>query len=635
MKTPKRLLATAVLLALGGRGAPPTALAADALSRPNILWITCEDTGPQLGAYGDTYAETPHLDRLAGRGLRYRNAWSNAPVCAPARTTIISGVFPTATGSEHMRSLVRTPAFLRFYPQLLRERGYYCSNNSKEDYNLDPNGQVWDDSSQQAHWRNRPAGRPFFSIFNLTVTHESQIRARPHTLRHDPARVRVPAYHPDTPEVRHDWAQYYDNITTMDGQAGAILGEIEAAGLADDTVVVFYGDHGSGMPRSKRWPYDSGLHVPLIVHIPEKHRALAPPDYRPGAASDRLVSFVDLAPTLLSLIGEKPPAWLHGRAFLGTHVAPEPAALHGFRGRMDERIDLVRSARNRRYVYLRQYMPHLIYGQHLDYMFQTPTTRVWRELYDLGRLRPPQTSFWERKPPEELYDLESDPDEVRNLAGSSAHREILDELRTAVRSQALAVRDVGFLPEAEMHRRAGTSTIYDMAHDPARYPFERVFETADLASAMRAEDTPELRRRLGDGDAAVRYWAVLGLQMSGATAVNAETQRLRALLQDTAPNVRIAAAQALGELGGLDDLAAALATLRELVDPARNTIYVAGAALNAVDALGTKAATLHDTIRTMSQDDPRSPARAAGAYVERLVAHITGTAPDSGPPRSH
>ena len=206
---------------------PHPAPAAEA-DLPNILWITCEDTGPQLGCYGDKYAQTPSLDRLAGRAMRYLHAWSNAPVCAPARTTIISGVYPTSLGAEHMRSLVAMPSFMRMYPQLLRERGYYCTNNSKEDYNLEKPGQVWDESSGRAHWKNRRPGQPFFAIFNILSTHESQIRVRPHTLRHDPAKVRVPAYHPDTPEVRHDWAQYYDNITEMDTRAGELIGEIDA-----------------------------------------------------------------------------------------------------------------------------------------------------------------------------------------------------------------------------------------------------------------------------------------------------------------------------------------------------------------------------------------------------------------------
>ncbi|PCH53071.1 MAG: hypothetical protein COC21_06705 [Verrucomicrobiales bacterium] len=272
---------------------------------PNILWITSEDNGPHLGCYGDSYAVTPNLDRLAKRSLRYTRASSTAPVCAPARTTIISGIYPPATGAEHMRSMTRLPAGFKMYPVYLRQLGYYCTNNSKEDYNLEKVGQVWDESGRKAHWKNRPDGKPFFAIFNHTISHESQIRNKinPADRIHDPAKVRIPTYHPDTPEVRKDWAQYHDRITMMDKLVGKNLRELEEAGLADDTIVFYYGDHGSGMPRSKRWPYFSGLNVPLIIHVPEKFKHLAPPEYKTGGSSDRLVGFIDLAPTLLELLG--------------------------------------------------------------------------------------------------------------------------------------------------------------------------------------------------------------------------------------------------------------------------------------------------------------------------------------------
>src|SRR3972149_2854399 len=188
----------------------------------------------------------------------YLDAWSNAPVCAPARTAIISGMYPPSTGSEHMRSMTRLPAEMKMYPQYLWEAGYYCTNNSKEDYNLEKPGAVWDQSSGKAHWKNRNPGQPFFAIFNFTVSHESQIRLRPHTPGHDPAKVRLPAYHPDTPEVRQDWAQYCDKVTEMDAQVGRVLRELESSGLAEETIVFYYADHGSGMPASKRWPLNSG-----------------------------------------------------------------------------------------------------------------------------------------------------------------------------------------------------------------------------------------------------------------------------------------------------------------------------------------------------------------------------------------
>ena len=405
------------------------------------------------------------------------------------------------------------PAGTQMYPQLLRAAGYYCTNNSKEDYNLaNPAkpGKVWDDSSAKAHWKNRAAGQPFFAIFNNTVTHESQIRKRPHKAVHDPAKVRVRAYHPDTPEVRQDWAQYYDNITTMDAWAGRMLDELQEAGLADDTIVFFYGDHGSGMPRSKRWPYNSGLHVPLIVHIPPKLAHLAPKDYAPGGKSDRLVSFVDLAPTLMSLAGEKPPAFMQGHAFLGPHAAEPQPFVYGFRGRMDERYDMVRTVRDQRFVYVRNYMPHLIYGQHVGYMFETPTTQVWKRLFDQGKLTPAQSHFWQKKPPEELYDLQNDPDEVNNLAGSAEHREILQRMRKAEQDWVVRVRDVGFLPEPEIHSRSEGSTPYDVGHDDKKYPLARIVAAAELASGLKPDAVPELKKALADADSAVRYWAQWG-----------------------------------------------------------------------------------------------------------------------------
>jgi uncharacterized sulfatase len=539
-----------------------------------------------------------------------------------------------------MRSLVAMPPFMKMYPQFLREAGYYCSNNSKEDYNLKKPPGVWDDSSAKAHWKNRQPGQPFFAIFNFTITHESQIRRRPHELKHDPAKVRLPAYHPDTPEVRHDWAQYYDNITTMDAQAGKVLQELADAGLTEDTIVFFYGDHGSGMPRSKRWPYNSGLHVPLLVHVPEKFKHLAPKDYAPGAATDRLVGFVDFAPTLLSLAGVKPADWMQGHAFMGAFAASPQRYQFGFRGRMDERYDLVRSVRNERFIYIRNFRPDLIYGQHLAYMFETPTTRVWKQLYDDGKLQPPQTFFWQTKPPEELYDLQNDPDEVRNLANSAEHQTVLGELRQALHAHLLATRDVGFLPEAEMHRRAAGSTPYELGHVTSKYPLDRVLAMAELASSQPTDVAasrqsaeaalPKLKDGLKDGDSGVRYWAALGLAMRDAAVVNAAREELRAALKDESPSVRIAASRALGMHGSADDLALVIPVLKDLAAPDKNGIFVSLEVLSAIEALGKKAEPLREFLRTMPRQDPNANDRTT-SYVPRMVEHLLGEAPAAAP----
>lgn len=574
--------------------------------KPNILWITCEDIGPHLHACGDDYSVTPNLDTLCRRSSLYMNAWSNAPVCAPARTTIISGVYPPSTGSEHMRSEVRMPSSWKMFPGYLRDGGYYCSNNVKEDYNLVKPAGTWDDSSNKAHWHNRASGQPFFSVFNLIITHESQIRTRPHKWAHDPAKARVPAYHPDTPEVREDWAQYYDNITTMDGQAGRILADLEKDGLAEDTIVFFFGDHGSGMPRSKRWPYNSGLNVCISVAIPEKFRSLAPKDYVQGEKNSRLVGFIDLAPTVLSLTGIEAPKHFQGEAFLGPRAAGPRRYSFGFRGRMDERYDSIRSVRNQRYVYVRNFMPHKIYGQHLDYMWQTPTTRVWEKLYQEGKLNAAQRAFWEPKPAEELYDLQSDRDEIHNLAADSAHSSVLTELRTALDQQQQQIKDIGLLPEAEIHSRAGEGAPYDVGHDPAKYPADRVLAVAKLAASKKSGVTTQLRQAMQDSDSGVRYWGAMGVLIRGESEFSALHQAVVTALSDPSPSVKIIAAELIARYGTDDERQRALAVLISLASPVENGLYVSAQALNAIDALGTKAASLKDKVAAL----PPPPADA-------------------------
>jgi len=590
---------------------------------PNILWITSEDNGPHLGCYGDTYAVTPNLDRFAKRSLRYTKASSTAPVCAPARTTIISGIYPPATGAEHMRSMTRLPDNFKMYPAYLRQLDYYCTNNSKEDYNLEKIGEVWNDGGRKAHWKNRPDGKPFFAIFNHTISHESQIRNKidPANRIHDPSKVRIPAYHPDTPEVRKDWAQYYDRITMMDKLVGENLREIEEAGLTDDTIVFYYGDHGSGMPRSKRWPYFSGLNVPLIVHVPEKFKHLAPPEYKTGGTSDRLVGFIDLAPTLLSIAGEKAPAHMQGHAFMGQNTAPAQKFSFGFRGRMDERYDMVRTVFDGRHVYIRNYMPHKPYGQYLDYMFQTPTTRVWHDLYHAGKLNASQSIFWQTKPAEELYDLEADPDEVNNLATSKDHSNMLKQMRRAHRNWAAKVRDVGFLPEAEIHSRAGSDSPYEMGHDNSRYDFDAIFQAANVATRKGKKTTEQLPGLIKSDDSAVRYWAAMGYLIRGKNGVRKGREVLVAALEDKSPSVRIIAAEALGRYGRNSEAKRAAKVLMQYADPAKNGICLSMSALNALDVIGEHANPHRDAIAKMARIDPKANSRMRN-YANRLIGRI-------------
>ena len=360
--------------------------------RPNILWITCEDMSPNTGCYGDDYALTPNLDRLAAKGVRYTNAFTHAGVCAPSRSGLITGMYPTSLGSHHMRCTTTLPEFVKCFPEYLRKAGYFCTNQSKTDYNFDVPPEAWDvPRGPKAHWRTRTPGQPFFGVFNLTVTHESRIRAKYDRLEHDPDAAVFPPYLPDTPLVRRDWARYHDLITQMDTQAGDILSQLREDGLAEDTIVFFFSDHGVGLPRAKQWIYDAGTHVPLIIHFPERYRHLAPAP--PGSAIDRLVGFVDIGPSVLSLVGLEIPKHIQGVPFLGPHAGEPRQYLYGIRDRMDERYDMSRTVRDARYKYHRNYFPCRPFAPWLDYMEKLATMQEWRRLDAEGKLSGVQAFF--------------------------------------------------------------------------------------------------------------------------------------------------------------------------------------------------------------------------------------------------
>jgi uncharacterized sulfatase len=366
--------------------------------------------------------------------------------------------------------------------------------------------------------------------------------------------------------------------------------------------------------------------VPLIVSVPPKWARLAPRGYVAGGRGDRLVSFVDLAPTVLGLAGLEAPAWMQGRAFMGPQATPDPPYVFGFRGRMDERYDMVRSARDRRYVYVRNYMPHLPAGQHNAYMFETPSTRAWKKLFDEGKLPPAQARFWLPKSPEELYDLEKDPDEIDNLATSAAHREVLARMRGALREHLLAVRDVGFLPESAFHARSAGSSPYEMARDDQKYPLERILSMAEAASSLDPAALPALVTALRDDhDGAVRYWAAMGVLMRGRDAAAEHGDALRAALKDESACVRIAAAEALGCFGAEKDCAEALGVLVGLGDVSKHGPYVAMAALNAIDAAGPRAARVREAVARLPRSHDSVDKRMESG-VSRLIEAIVGGA---------
>ena len=451
-------------------------------NRPNILWVSAEDISPDLGCYGDDYAVTPNIDALAARGVRYDNAYSHSGVCAPTRSGIITGMYPSTIGTHHMRCKGVPPAYVKCFSEYLRAAGYYCTNNSKTDYQFDPPPTAWDQNSRSAHWRGRAEGQPFFAVFNYTTSHESQIRNRSKGMlqrianlkpneKHDPAKASLPPYYPDTPVVRKDWAQYYDVVTLMDKEVGDILKQLEEDGLDDNTIVWFWGDHGRGLPRGKRWIYDSGLRVPLIIRVPEKLRKAAlpanPDSLKPGAVNDDLIAFIDFAPTMLSLAGVKIPKHIQGRAFLGSRKAEPRDYIYAARDRMDEAYDLIRAVRDKRYKYIRNYFAHVSRGQDIDYMNQMPTMKEMRRLHAEGKLKGPEMQYFEKtKPVEELYDTASDPHEVNNLADDPKYKKVLERMRKAHQRWVIDSGDMGLIPEPEFDEMKRPGGVYEKTAAP-------------------------------------------------------------------------------------------------------------------------------------------------------------------------
>lgn len=583
--------------------------------KPNVLWIVSEDNSPFLGAYGDEFATTPNLDQLASRGILYHNAFAPAPVCAPTRSSIITGVYANSLGTHQMRSNYPIPQNFRFYPALVKEAGYYCTNNSKKDYNTKDQESAWDESGNKAHYKNRQEGQPFFHIFNFTISHESSVhKSIPNEeLRHDPELVPIPPYHPKTPEMKHDWAQYYDKVEDLDTRVGEVLKELEEAGEAENTIILYYSDHGGVLGRSKRFMYESGLKVPLIVYLPEKYQHLA--EEQPGTSTDRFVNLVDMGPTLLNILGIDIPSHMQGKPFLGENTAVQDKA-YGFRGRMDERFDLVRSVRDKKYRYIRNYMPHRIYGQYIEYLWRAPSMKSWEQAYLNGELNEMQSAFWSPKPAEELYDITIDPHNVNNLANDPGYADVIKRMRADNIAWQKEIMDVGFIPEPMIERLTKDRIMYDYMRQ-GEMPFERIIETADLATRREPGLLKGIIDRLNDPNPAVRYWAVVGCVINSTEAIEYKAQ-LTDLTRDEEVAVRIVAAEALYKIGDKETAVGALIkALGNEYEMARTM------ALNVLDLMGEDARKALPATKTLLENASKKNSydvRAAQRLVEKLEA---------------
>ncbi|MFK8113485.1 MAG: sulfatase-like hydrolase/transferase [Rubripirellula sp.] len=536
---------------------------AEAAERPNILWISAEDISAHLGCYGDPHAITPRLDELASEGTRYTNAFTAAGVCAPCRSTIITGLYQNSIGTHHMRCNADMPTWLKPFPMAMQDAGYYCTNNSKTDYQFKkPSSKtIWNESGGKAHWKNRESEeQPFFAVFNFTGCHESGIadsskykkvtaNLSDSELQDASKLTTLPPYYPDTPITREDWKRNYELITALDHYAGDLIDQVKEAGLYEDTIIFFWSDHGVGLPRAKRWLYDSGTRIPMIIRIPAKFRVDG--QGQPASVDDQLINSVDFGPTVLNLASLPVPDYSQGRSFLGKDLSPPRKYVYGARDRMDERYDIIRSVRDSRYRYVRNFEPLKPYYQYMNTPEKGATMREIRRMEESGKMSDAMALFSAKtKPAEELYDLQSDPHEIRNLADKPEHQSKLRELRDALADWQNEVGDIGLIPEAEIEiQEKAAGSRYGILHadENSAAQLSRLVDIATKAS-VGPTSLPDLTAALSDEDPSVRYWGATGIGNIGAAAMTSK-DAVMAALKDSSPSVRIAAARAVARLG--------------------------------------------------------------------------------------
>lgn len=494
-----------------------SALAAE---HPNVLWITLEDTSPHfIGCYGNEAAKTPHIDSLAAGGIRFDAAFANAPVCSAARSTIITGALNETLGTGHHRSAFPLPDFIKGFPTFLREAGYYTSNNKKTDYSTSSSRRLitesWDENSGQASWTKRDEGQPFFSVFNIEHCHQSRTMTwtydwyRENILFILPESARVadnafemPPFLPDTPEFRQHFARVYNSISFADQEVGRLLAQLDADGLREDTIIFCYADHGEAMPRGKANPIGLGYRVPFIISFPEKWQHLNPWG-KPGSVTDELVNFDDLAPTMLSLVGKEKPSWMTGRALLGAHRKPAPEFIYCSRNRIDETEACSRSITDGRYLLTLNFLPRteMPYQKYFDV---ADISRLLRKGLAEKNLPAEVANIFSPQPHEVLYDLKSDPWELKNLANNPENQKRVTLMRKELLHHIVDCRDIMIAPEYELWKNSQGST-----------PFEENYSESELADNLNAAhlasqtgtDIKVLRDLLTEGSDVASYWA--------------------------------------------------------------------------------------------------------------------------------
>lgn len=586
--------------------ASPLAAAAD---RPNFVWILSEDNSKHFMKLFDEHgAETPNIARLAEHGLIFNHAFSNAPVCSVARTTLITSVYAPRLGTQYHRKYktVTMPPGWKMFPAYLHEAGYYTTNNSKKDYNAEETPDTWNESSKKATWRNRPAGSPFFHMQTFTDSHESSLhftRKQMETQKTDtdPATVFIPPYHPKTPTFRYTYARYHDRMKVNDTKVASVVKKLEDDGLLEDTFVFYFGDHGGVLPRGKGYVYETGLHIPLVVRVPDKFRNLVA--FPNGTRVDGFVSFIDFGPTLLHLAGIDVPDYMDGAPFLGPDVTldklNERNETFGYADRFDEKYEMVRTLRQGKWKYHRNFQGYLPDGLQNNYRYRMLAYQEWRELFHAGKLNAVQRAFFESKPAESLYDLENDPYETKNLAAEPAHRERLLAMRANLHKRMTAIYDLSLMPESMMidqmnglgedframnklGAKLGFLTQPHASADLACLPFDEA--RPKLANVLKSRNLESVNGL--DYTSLNAYWALNACCIFGKTA-RPLADAARNKLDNRDPLVRLQSAVFLAILKEEQPQPIIKALLKESKDPVFNAI-----ALNQVvylrDTLGYK-----------------------------------------------
>jgi len=574
------LLLTTLALAL----APPTvSTAAD--KKPNIVWIVSEDNSIHyLKHFFPGGAEAPAIEKLAAHGLTFDHAFSNGAVCSVARTTLATGCYGPRIGTQYHRrySMAPMPGGLRMFPAYLRDAGYYTTNNSKTDYNATPGDDVWDESSGKASWRNRDdQSQPFFHMSSHSESHEGRLHFSRESFenektQHDPAEVQLADQFPDTPLFRYTHARYLDCMSTIDGIVADTVAKLEADGLLEDTFIFYFGDHGGVLPRGKGYIYESGLHVPLVVRVPENFKHLV--DRQLGSRVGGHVEFVDFGPTVLQLAGVEIPGQVDGKAFLGegTSAAEVDARdeSFGYADRFDEKYEFIRSIRKGRFQYIRHYQPWLPDGLQNNYRYKMLAYTEWRDLFNAGKLSGPQAQFFQPKPIELLFDCEADPHQVKNLAGDPAHAETLANLRKRLTGKLKALPDLSLYPESEMLASAMDDPVaFGKQH---RAEIASLIDTADLALQPFSDAQQGIEKALNSKQPMQRYWATMAATAFGESAA-VLAPNIEPLLNDDCEIVRVRAAEFFGIIGEINPQI----ELTRIVNTTSNPV-VATEALNSV-----------------------------------------------------